>query len=246
MYQDFLEIGDSVIPIKVHFHRKPKLKGKLTSDHAILHLPQNTTAAQKANHIEKFKAFLVESLTQKKELLKTFELKPYKDGDQITVRSTTYHLAITPTSKKNHTARLKGQTVFLITDQNQHPYLIYQAIRRLLSRVFAKVYIPIVKERVYHLNNQHFGVSINEVKLKYNRSNWGSCSSKGNINLSTRLLMAPEIVMDYVIIHELAHRIEPNHSPQFWKVVRQAMPNYLDQEQWLKKYGNSCDFNTTN
>ena len=78
--------------------------------------------------------------------------------------------------------------------------------------------------------------------MKYNHSNWGSCSSKGNINLSTRLLFAPDDVIDYVIIHELAHRIEMNHSPRFWKLVSDAMPDYKEKEKWLKVHGGKLGF----
>ena len=57
-----------------------------------------------------------------------------------------------------------------------------------------------------------------------------------------RLLFAPPEVVDYVIIHELAHLIELNHSHRFWAEVARAMPNYEEQEAWLKKYGAACDF----
>ncbi|MCB0682671.1 MAG: M48 family metallopeptidase, partial [Saprospiraceae bacterium] len=65
---------------------------------------------------------------------------------------------------------------------------------------------------------------------------------KRNINLSTRLLFAPPKVIDYVIIHELAHLVEMNHSRRFWDLVAAAMPDYEEQEKWLKKFGHRCDF----
>ncbi|MDV7393186.1 M48 family metallopeptidase, partial [Arthrospira platensis SPKY1] len=77
---------------------------------------------------------------------------------------------------------------------------------------------------------------------KYNSSNWGSCSSGRNINLSTRLLFAPPAVQDYVIIHELAHLVELNHSDRFWKLVSEIMPDYEEKEKWLKEYGHLCEF----
>jgi predicted metal-dependent hydrolase len=80
------------------------------------------------------------------------------------------------------------------------------------------------------------------VRLKYLHSRWGSCSSSSNINLSTRLLFAPEGVIDYVIIHELAHLQELNHSPRFWRLVAEAMPDYQLKEKWLKDNGHLCDF----
>jgi len=117
-----------------------------------------------------------------------------------------------------------------------------KSIRHLLSRVIANDFLPEIEQRVYELNQKYFQKNIKRVYLKYNKSNWGSCSSKGNINLSTRLLFAPSQVIDYVIIHELSHLIEMNHSPRFWKIVRDIMPNYEEQEKWLKVNGAKCDF----
>ena len=75
---------------------------------------------------------------------------------------------------------------------------------------------------VTNLNNLIKGIF-----LKYNHSNWGSCSHNGNINLSTRLLFAPEAVQDYVIVHELAHLVEPNHSDRFWALGSRKKSNGL-------------------
>ena len=64
----------------------------------------------------------------------------------------------------------------------------------------------------------------------------------GNINISTRLLFAPDDVLEYVCIHELAHLIEHNHSQRFWMLVAQAMPDYTAKETWLKEKGDACRF----
>ncbi len=80
-------------------------------------------------------------------------------------------------------------------------------------------------------------VHYKKVKISNAEKRWGSCSSKKNINLSWRLIMAPERVIDYVIIHELAHLIELNHSQKFWNIVARIMPSYKKQINWLKKNG---------
>jgi predicted metal-dependent hydrolase len=95
---------------------------------------------------------------------------------------------------------------------------------------------------VNELNFQFFKKPIKSVNFKYNHSNWGSCSQSGNLNFSSRLLFAPDDVQDYVIIHELAHLVELNHSDRFWKLVSDAMPNYAEKEKWLKVNSNACRF----
>lgn len=81
------------------------------------------------------------------------------------------------------------------------------------------------------------GVHYKDVYIKYQRTRWGSCSNLGNINLNALLLLAPEEVRDYVVVHELCHLLEMNHSPSFWANVEQTLPDYRKQKQWLKENG---------
>lgn len=83
------------------------------------------------------------------------------------------------------------------------------------------------------------GVNYNAFRLKEQRTRWGSCSSKGNINLNWRAIMAPESVVDYLVIHELAHLKYMNHSPAFWEFVGQYCPDYAAQRHWLRVNGES-------
>lgn len=74
--------------------------------------------------------------------------------------------------------------------------------------------------------------------MKYATSFWGHCSTNGNIVISVRLLFAPVKVIDYVLVHELAHLVHHDHSPRFWKVVEQIMPDYEEAEKHLKEFSN--------
>ena len=80
-------------------------------------------------------------------------------------------------------------------------------------------------------------VTFNRIAIKEQKTRWGSCSSKGNINFNWKLVLMPERVMDYVVIHELAHRKEMNHSARFYAVVAQQMPDYKVWQRWLKAHG---------
>ena len=82
-----------------------------------------------------------------------------------------------------------------------------------------------------------YDLTVNQVRLKRQKTLWGSCSSRNNINLNFLLIMAPLKVIDYVIIHELVHTIHKNHSDNFWSAVEDIMPNYKDPKNWLKENG---------
>lgn len=84
---------------------------------------------------------------------------------------------------------------------------------------------------------QMMGVSYGRIAIRDQKTRWGSCSGEGNLNFNWRLIFAPAGVMDYVVVHELAHRKEMNHSPRFWRVVEDTMPEYRKYQKWLKENG---------
>ena len=93
-----------------------------------------------------------------------------------------------------------------------------------------------IEEKVSHYASV-MGVSYGRITMRNQKTRWGSCSSGGNLNFNWRLLLMPERVMDYVIVHELAHRREMNHSAAFWQIVETYLPDYRERRQWLKVNG---------
>lgn len=86
------------------------------------------------------------------------------------------------------------------------------------------------------------GVKFNSVALKDYKSRWGSCSVEGDITFNWKIIMAPNRIVDYVVVHELCHLIHHDHSPKFWREVERIMPNYAECKDWLKQYGANLEF----
>jgi len=82
--------------------------------------------------------------------------------------------------------------------------------------------------------NQHYGFAYQRVAIRNSRSRWGSCSQKGNLNFHYRLLHLPAHLTDYVIVHELCHLAELNHSPQFWALVAKTIPDWKTYRRTLR------------
>lgn len=91
-------------------------------------------------------------------------------------------------------------------------------------------------EKTAHFAKE-MGVTYGRITIREQKTRWGSCSSAGNLNYNWKLVLMPGRVMDYVVIHELAHRKEMNHSARFYAVVAQQMPDYKVWQSWLKEHG---------
>lgn len=82
------------------------------------------------------------------------------------------------------------------------------------------------------------GVDYQRIRIGDQKTRWGSCSSKGTISYNWHLILMPERIMDYVIVHELCHLREMNHSKRFWQLVEEILPDYVSRRKWLKENGN--------
>jgi predicted metal-dependent hydrolase len=89
--------------------------------------------------------------------------------------------------------------------------------------------------RVAELANEH-GFVVRRVSVRNQKSRWGSCSRQGTVSLNWRLIQSPDFVRDYIILHELAHLKEMNHSKRFWREVARLSPDFALAEQWLKQH----------
>ena len=110
-------------------------------------------------------------------------------------------------------------------------HLTDEEIRELVDK--ARKYIP---ERVAYFA-EHMGVTYGRITIRNQKTRWGSCSSKGNLNFNCLLMLTPAEIIDYVVVHELCHRKEMNHSGAFWNEVEKVLPDYREAVRWLKEEG---------
>jgi len=185
----------------------------------------------------------------KKYILKTeLHKKPpphrqYRDGDTLKIMSKAFLIRIQFVPEKNASSgALKNDIIQLQLSAGMSPKQEQKHKTYLVSKLISNEFQPQIAQRVVHLNELHFKKPIKKLRLRDSITNWGSCSWDGNINISVRLLFAPPEIIDYVLIHELAHLVEHNHSDRFWKLVEKAMPGYRLAEQWLNKNGANCIF----
>jgi predicted metal-dependent hydrolase len=105
-----------------------------------------------------------------------------------------------------------------------------------LEKWYRKEAANLIREKADKIST-HMGLSYHRTVIKGMRSRWGSCSVKGNLNFNWKLILLPETVIDYVIIHELTHLKEMNHGRKFWELVAKECPEWRERRKWLTKNG---------
>lgn len=123
----------------------------------------------------------------------------------------------------------KGKLVVSVPGGSNAPDMVRNAIIRWYRRRAAEKLPGKVKRLAPSV-----GVTPGKVEIKAFRSRWGSCTPKGDVAFNWRIMMAPNRVVDYVVVHELCHLIQHDHSPAYWREVARVMPDYAQWRDWLR------------
>lgn len=152
--------------------------------------------------------------------------KEYRDGERFLFLGQEYELRLAPPQRP----ALKFDGGFTLSvsarERGQQAFIQWYKARAL----------TIFTERVTRYAAQH-GFEPRQIKVNSAKTRWGSCTSTGTINFTWRLVMAPLDVIDYVVLHELAHLKIKNHSPRFWKLVESLCPDFKRHRKWLREHG---------
>ncbi len=118
-----------------------------------------------------------------------------------------------------------------IKKQKKEPALTNADIEKLCQKA-----LSVIPDKVKYYA-EIMGVTYGRITIRNQKTRWGSCSSKGNLNFNCLLMLMPDKVLDYVVVHELCHLKQMNHSKKFWKEVERYMPDYKNYKKWLNENG---------
>ena len=212
--------------IKVHVVRRPRarryLLGLQPDGTARLVIPRRGTEAEALRFLERSEAWLLRRVAQWR--TRSHARQEWGDGSRFLFRGEEALLSV----------EVEGDGVKLMFAEQEillpHARPDYrQAVQAHLRRMAERE----LRARTLELA-RHYGIAIRSVSVRGQRTRWGSCSVRGTISLNWRLIQTPPFVVDYLIVHELMHRREMNHSARYWKHVAQAFPEYRVAEKWLK------------
>lgn len=153
---------------------------------------------------------------------------PLRAGDAVLVRGVPIPVSVEPARHGRMKVRLEGVPSCLAMAADDLRPAVAAMLRALAQRD--------LPARLAQLATEH-GLTVSRVSIRNQQARWGSCSSTGAINLNWRLVQVPPEVCDYVLVHELMHLREPNHSRRFWAHVARACPWHLEARRWLNREG---------
>ena len=234
MRRDKIIVDGKEYKIYIYFEQRNNTRVSIGKTGLHFRIPIGMSREEQFKEILRLKRWAVNKIREKPPEFKQKGSRAYCEGDKLQIASEEYTLHFEYKEKQSSSVQIIGNELFFTVSSSIPEDKQRKHISVLASRIIGQRKLSYITQKIHELNNAHFNVPIKKIFLKYNQSNWGSCSREGNINISTRLLFAPEEVIDYVCIHELAHRKEQNHSDAFWSLVEKAVPNYKAREKWLK------------
>jgi len=194
----------------------------------VVHAPENTSEEKIHQIMESKKQWVWEKThhPQKYDGVKHPPGKEMVNGESVLYLGRSYKIQITETESGEIEFKQKFLIPPNIASSGPKGFISWYTMR-------AEEKIPV---RVQHHAVQ-LGVEYGEVKIMDSRYRWGSCTVNNNLNFNWRLIKAPMFVIDYILVHELAHLIESNHTPKFWNIVSAQTPTTEKAKAWLKEHG---------
>lgn len=186
--------------------------------------------------VERKAEWIVEKYKEAEALQKERPVHAYKSGEIFLYRGKELTLnLIVNTQRKRIMVKKQADTLLIVSPTAERERLKDAVIKWYRDK--AKEILP---AKVFYYQ-KYIGRSIGDIRIKEQKSRWGSCSSKGNLNFNWKIMMAPDEIIDYLVVHELCHRLHMNHSKEFWNSVGNIIPDYRQKEKWLKENGIQLD-----
>ncbi|MEG6584616.1 M48 family metallopeptidase [Dendrosporobacter sp. 1207_IL3150] len=225
-----INIAGRQIQFTLVFKKRKTIQLKIVGPNMIqISAPTKTPKDDICAVIQSKKKWLIEKLDHLQKLSENPINKSLSHGSEILFMGTSYLLQYDHISNCLPSVQRESGIIRISLNESSNP-------NSLLKKWYIDQATQLLYERTTHWSKK-IGVQPKRVVLKEQKSRWGSCSSLGNINLNWRIIMGPNEIIDYVIVHEICHLIELNHSSKFWHLVNLYLPNYKECRGWLKQNG---------
>ncbi|MGH1571514.1 M48 family metallopeptidase [Methylobacterium sp. P31] len=228
---DHLEVQHEGASLRIALRRRPTarritLRVSAATGEVVITLPSRTAV----NTAQRFAASHAEWIASR--LARVPERVIFEPGAILPLRGEPHRVSLRGTrSGAVRVEQENGEAVIALSCEAAH---VARRIRDFLTQEARRDLAEVIERYAPRLGQRPVRVTLRDT-----RSRWGSCTARGELNFSWRLILAPPMVLDYLVAHEMAHLREMNHSPRFWALLRDLCPNVDAAEAWLKRNGTS-------
>jgi len=237
-----VQIGEASIPLVIYRELRHNWRIAIAQQSVNLRIPLIDSPDQPGDPVQWAMKWIKKKFASEPQIFNRFFLKAPTDGKIYQTVFGAYTLRIVQANRKTAGGQVVDRELIVKCPNLWNEGMRADGLPRVVSKLLAHALHDDFFHKIMDLNDRYYQFVVEGLSFKYNKSNWGSCSHDGNLTFSTRLFLAPEPVVDYVIIHELAHLRHHNHSRAFWDLVAAAMPDYRRCTAWLKEHGNDLYF----
>lgn len=221
--------------LNIFVERRNSVRASFVNNGINIRIPRHLSTEEKNKAGKEMLDWAVEKLKKEPEKYKE---RVYSSGDVLSAFGKDYLIKIDYVLTTKNTVKLKENEILFRISNDSSKEKSQEYMRQKVRRILAKNHLKDIEEIVQRVNREYFGKRLGKISIKHMTSRWGQCHSrKADIDFSTRLLLAPKLVIEYVVIHELAHLVYADHSKRFWSVVEKVDPTYKAKVNWLNKRG---------
>lgn len=202
------------------------------ADEVVIKAPLKLSTAKIETYLLSHADWLLDRI---KSMQQATSLEPINHGSEIPVLGQLRTLTLIPRQIKKVELSLLPEQLILRYPRTLK--LTKEYLYKLLTDFYIKMATGTLQQKTAHWCNI-IGVKPLHISIRDPKTRWGSCSSRGTISYNWRIVMAPEHIIDYLVVHELCHLKVPNHSALFWQHVHLHIPNYKECRKWLKNNAN--------
>ncbi|WP_066639547.1 M48 family metallopeptidase [Desulfolucanica intricata] len=234
----YLELHDSNIAYKLKRSRKAKtitLKVNIRGDIELV-APSCTSIKIIEMFIRTNQNWIIKQLEHFKKISKAIPQHQYKTGELFSYLGKPYELVVNEVKIKQIHLEQQGNNFLITLPLDLSTNDKSKNIKNLLEKWYRNRAREVIIKRLDYYN-KYYKLSYNKIFIKNQKTRWGSCSTLKNLNFNWRIIMAPLPIVDYIVVHELCHIKEQNHSTAFWSLVEQQIPDYKKRKAWLKNNG---------
>ena len=209
-----------------------------------IRLPADMASAERDRQLTYLMQWAQRAVARDPERFRPRRPREYRDGDVLEARGRSFRLSVRMERRRTGVARMDGDCIALTLPADEDAVSRRDRAARLVSRVLAVEFHSELVDVCRRLHRRHFSdiATPTDIRFRFTTRRWGSCSARGHVSISTRLLLAPPRLLEYVCVHELGHLVHLNHSPAFWDRVAAAFPGFRDPERWLRRHALDCQF----